>query len=119
MRFLELQSKGCEMTHGPQEKSREIKELTVKGLQPEIERLLAKHKAEIRRSFYLALLIAVSVHLSPSLPLPVYLSPSPPLLLSLFSLLSFLSLSLFSLSSLSLLALLSFFSLSLIYSLPP
>ena len=32
-----------------QEKSKEIKEMTVKGLQPEIERLLAKHKAEIRR----------------------------------------------------------------------
>lgn len=31
------------------EKSREIKEMTVKGLQPEIERLIAKHKGEVRR----------------------------------------------------------------------
>ena len=30
-----------------QEKSKEIKELTVKGLQPEIERLIAKHKNEV------------------------------------------------------------------------
>ena len=32
-----------------QDKSREIKQMTVKGLQPEIERLLAKHKAELKR----------------------------------------------------------------------
>jgi len=32
-----------------QEKSREIKEMTVKGLQPEIERLLSKHKKELQR----------------------------------------------------------------------
>ena len=32
-----------------QDKSREIKELTVKGLQPEIERLLSKHKKELQR----------------------------------------------------------------------
>jgi hypothetical protein len=32
-----------------QEKCREIKEMTVKGLQPEIERLLAKHKKEVLR----------------------------------------------------------------------
>jgi hypothetical protein len=32
-----------------QEKCREIKEMTVKGLQPEIERLLAKHKKEVQR----------------------------------------------------------------------
>jgi hypothetical protein len=32
-----------------QEKSREIKEMTVKGLQPEIERLLTKHKKELQR----------------------------------------------------------------------
>jgi len=31
------------------DKSKEIKEMTVKGLQPEIERLLSKHKAELRR----------------------------------------------------------------------
>ncbi len=41
-----LRNDGCPWL---QEKSREIKEMTVKGLQPEIERLLAKHKAEIRR----------------------------------------------------------------------
>ena len=32
-----------------QDKSREIKEMTVKGLQPEIERLLSKHKKELQR----------------------------------------------------------------------
>ena len=32
-----------------QEKSREIKEMTVKGLEPEIQRLLTKHKKELER----------------------------------------------------------------------
>ena len=30
------------------EKTQEIKELTVKGLEPEIQRLITKHKAEIK-----------------------------------------------------------------------
>ena len=31
------------------EKTREIKEITVKGLEPDIQRLIAKHKAEIKK----------------------------------------------------------------------
>jgi 5-azacytidine-induced protein 1 len=30
------------------EKTREVKELTIRGLEPEIQRLVAKHKAELR-----------------------------------------------------------------------
>lgn len=31
------------------EKTREVKELTIRGLEPEIQRLVAKQKAEVRR----------------------------------------------------------------------
>ena len=31
------------------EQSKKIKEITVKGLEPEIQRLIAKHKAEVQR----------------------------------------------------------------------
>lgn len=32
-----------------EEKTREVKELTIKGLEPEIQRLMAKHKADMRK----------------------------------------------------------------------
>ena len=32
-----------------QEKTEQIKEMTVKGLEPDIQRLIAKHKAEIKK----------------------------------------------------------------------
>ena len=32
-----------------EEKTREVKELTIKGLEPEIQRLMAKHKADLRK----------------------------------------------------------------------
>lgn len=32
-----------------EEKTKKIKEMTVKGLEPEIQRLIAKHKAEIKK----------------------------------------------------------------------
>ena len=32
-----------------EEKTREVKELTIKGLEPEIQRLMAKHKADFRK----------------------------------------------------------------------
>lgn len=31
------------------EKTQEIKEITVKGLEPDIQKLIAKHKAEIKK----------------------------------------------------------------------
>ena len=31
------------------EQSKKIKEITVKGLEPEIQRLIAKHKAEVQK----------------------------------------------------------------------
>lgn len=32
-----------------EEKTREVKELTIKGLEPEIQRLMAKHKVDLRK----------------------------------------------------------------------
>lgn len=32
-----------------EEKTKKIKEMTVKGLEPEIQRLIAKHKEEVRK----------------------------------------------------------------------
>jgi 5-azacytidine-induced protein 1 len=34
-----------------EEKTREVKELTIKGLEPEIQRLMAKHKGDMRKVF--------------------------------------------------------------------
>ena len=47
-------------------------EVTVKGLEPDIQKLIAKHKSEFKRLKSLHQVNTVSRSLSPSQPLPVF-----------------------------------------------